>query len=92
MLGAAVVAAQAEEALTEDATAQKVLELAEDEAWQRAFARVGMGEESGEVLADDVVQQGLLGIAGSVREGRARVSLRHARAVKGKESAVPCRT
>jgi hypothetical protein len=84
MLGAAVVAAQAEEAVPEHAAAQKVRELAEDEAWERAFARVGVGEEDREVLANDLVQKGLLGIAGSVREGRARVRMRHARAVKGK--------
>jgi hypothetical protein len=39
------------------------------------------------MLAHDLVEQGLLGIAGSVREGRARVRMRHARVVKGKESA-----
>jgi len=39
------------------------------------------------VVADDLMQEGLLGVAGSVREGRARVRIRHARTVKGQETA-----
>jgi hypothetical protein len=60
------------------AAAQEVVELACDEARERAISGGGVGEQRRQVRGPPV-QESLLGIAGSVRQRRTRVRMRHAR-------------
>jgi hypothetical protein len=62
----AVVAAQAQEAVGEDAAPEVGAKLLLDEAWTCVVAIARVCEEGLELLAHDLVQEGLLGTAGCV--------------------------
>jgi hypothetical protein len=62
----AVVAAQAQEALREDAAPEVGAKLLLDEAWTGMVASTRVCEEGLELLAHHLVQEGLLGAAGCV--------------------------
>ena len=62
---AAVVAAQAQEAVGEDPAAQEGAKLLLHEVWRGTLTRPRAGEEGLELLADDAVQEGVLGRAGT---------------------------
>ena len=77
MFVTAGVTAQAEKTMAEHAALEKVLELALDEARQAAVGGADEIEKSGQMLAHDPMQQGLLGIAAGGLGFRARVDVRH---------------
>jgi hypothetical protein len=58
---AAVVAAQAQEAVGEDPAAQEGAQLLLDEMWRGTLPSPRTGEKRLELLANDAVQEGVLG-------------------------------
>jgi hypothetical protein len=71
---AAIVAVKAQEAVGEDAAAEKGAELLLDESWSRTLAYPRPGEEGLELLAHDAVEQRVLrGVALVFRSARPRM-------------------